>query len=379
MSELDRQLDAQAAKVAQEQAQKAIPVAPVATEDKVDSQQTDGQTAAQEPPVEPVTPEAVAVTTDPETKVEEPKSWDADEIKLDEVKPTSFNFSQLGSALNWGEIKDESDFVKKANELNTKFKEAEAAPLSTIPEDLREVVEIARKSPDAWKDYLSHQVTDFSKVDPMALYENDFYNRNRNNPKFFDEKGKLNEDLLYDELDRIPDDVKYQLGDQQRQAIMYQQHQKQAEIRAKAEAKIAQAETSLAKATNSLPEILPFDNYGIKFEPKHASNLYSGITSSKLTKAHLGPSYDALIAAGVDMTKLTRTLALAEYGEKMIKFKAETAEAKAKKSILETTQNVQLKTPGSAVKVDDPTKKVYTPQEIMAHHLAQQKKKDFFS
>jgi hypothetical protein len=213
----------------------------------------------------------------------------------------------------------------------------------------------------------------------MALYENDFFQRNKNNPKFFDEKGQLNEDLLYDELDRIPDDVKYQLGDQQRQALAYQQHQKQAEIRARAEAKIANAESSLAKATNSLPEILPFDNYGIKFEPKHASNLYSGITSSKLTKAHLGPSYDALIAAGVDMTKLTRTLALAEYGEKMIKFKSETAEAKAKKSILETTQNVQLKTPGKAITVEDPTKKVMTPAEKIAYHMDQQKKKNFFS
>jgi hypothetical protein len=366
MSDLISQIEAHAQKVQEQQ----VPV-----EDKVDSQQIDGQTAVQEPPVEPVTPVAEEVTTVPETEVEEPKSWDADEIK-EEVKP-NFNFSQIGSALNWGEIKDENDFIKKATEFNSKFKELEQAPLATIPDDLRGVVEIAKAGGD-YKDYLANQITDFTKVDPLQLYENDFYQRNRNNPKFF-ENGKLNEDLLYDELDKIPDDVKYALGDQQRQAIIYQQNQKKAEIKAKAEAKIAAAETSLAKATNQLPDLLPFENYGIKFEPKHSSNLYQGVTSSKLTKAHLGTSYDALIQAGVDMNKLTRTMALAEYGEKMIKFKAETAEAKAKKAILETTQNVQLKTPGSAVKVEDQTKKVYSPAEIMAYHMEQKKKKDFFA
>src|SRR5688572_18147530 len=102
------QIDAHAQKIQVEQK------APL--ENKVDSQQIDGQTAVQDPPTISDTPVAEEVIVEPETKVEEPKSWDADVVK-EEVKPT-FNFSQIGSALNWGEIKDENDFIKKATEIN---------------------------------------------------------------------------------------------------------------------------------------------------------------------------------------------------------------------------------------------------------------------
>src|SRR3546814_9881138 len=54
------------------------------------------------------------------------------------------------------------------------------------------------------------------------------------------------------------------------------------------------ADKTLASATKSLGELLPLETYGIKFEPKHSSEIYNGIVTSKLTKKHLGLSYEDL-------------------------------------------------------------------------------------
>lgn len=301
------------------------------------------------------------------------KSWDADEAET--IKPSSpeFNFSELGSALELGEIKTKEEFVAKASELKSKLKALEENPFAGIPEEFREVIEVAKRSDGDWRDYLSDQIVDYSKVDPMQLFEDTFLNNAVKNPKYYTD-GKYDHEKALAALESFQEPVKEYEGMRIAEAKTGLQKQRQLELRARAEAKAAQAEKSLALATKNLGELLPFDNYGIKFEPKHSSEIYQGITTSKLTKKHLGLSYDDLIRSGADMKAVVRSITLAEKGEKMIAYKANNSKVEAKKELLELTQNVQLNTSGSRVSPEDPEKKVLSAAEKIAKWQASHNK-----
>jgi hypothetical protein len=321
---------------------------------------------------EPVKPEAVeAPKEQPEVKEEtvevKSKPWDADETEATkEVETPKFDFSNLGSALGLKDVKGQDEVVAEFSKIKTKLKELEDSPLSGVPEEFREVVEVAKRSGESWKDYLSESIIDYSKIDPQQLFEDDFYKRAINNPRFHTD-GKFNEQLVQDALEAMPDSVRWYNGQQIQQALIHQQAARKQEIRARAEAKRENAEKSLSQATKSLQEILPVERYGIKFEPKHSSQIYEGISNSTLTKKHFGMSFDDLVRSGADMKAVTRTATLAEFGEKMLKFKSQASKVEAKKEILDKTQNAQIKTTGSIVtpqSSDD--KKVVSVEEKMA-------------
>ena len=346
---------------------------------KVDDSQSaspDGDTVVPEPPESQVTPEAVEVTTEQEP---EETPWDADNKTVEETPSKQFDFGKLGGALGWGEVKDESDFLTKAQEHQTRFKELQEKPLSGIPEELREVIEIARTTPEAWKDYARNQTFDYSKVDPIALYAEEFNRDAVKNPQYFDENGKFSDELADQGWKEIPDTLKRMTGLQIQQSLVQQQKSRQVEIRAKAEARLANADNSLVAATQKLAEILPYESYGVKFEPKHASEIYKGITDSSLTKKHLGVSYETLVQQGVDMSRVARTITLAEKADKMVQYSSKTAEARAKKALLDKTQNAQIQRPGNPVAPSAPDKKVMSPADKIAWHLEQAKKNDFFN
>lgn len=295
-------------------------------------------------------------------------AWDADEAPKTEKVSSVFDFNKLGSALELGDIKDESDFVSKVSQLKTKLKEIEDKPLSGIPDEFKEVIEVA-KSGANWKDYLSNQLIDYNKVDPVQLFEDTFLDNAVKNPKYFTD-GKFDEAKAMEALEAIQDPIREFEGRRIAEALSYNQRLKQQEQRAKAEAKLVQAEKSLSTATKNLNELLPFENYGIKFEPKHSSEIYNGIANSKLTKELLGVSYEDLVKSGADMKAVAKTIAAATYAEKMIKFKSQNAKVDAKKELLDKIQNPQINHTGSTVQPESEGKKVLTPTEILAQHYA---------
>lgn len=343
---------------------KAEPVTPVTppAEPPVVPQEPAAQV---EPPKEPETPPSTNVLEVPEVT----KSWDEDVVPEPVVAPT-FDFKQLGSALELGEIKDADEFIGKVKEIRTKAIELETNQLAGIPDEFKEVLKVAKTGERDWKEYLSTTIVDFSKIDPVTLYEDEFSRGARNNPKFFTD-GKFDQNKLDEALDAIPDAVKDSLGRVTQQSLMAEQSRKRQEILTRNAQRLEQAESSLVKASQTLGEILPVDSYGIKFEQKHSSHIQNGIRNSSLTKKHLGVSFDDLVARGADMKAVTRTIGLAEYGEKMLKFKSENSKAVAKKEILASVQNAQITNPGSAPKPEDPAQKKLTYQEKMAQHMAQ--------
>lgn len=324
----------------------------------------------EEPQAEIVeTPEA---TESPEPEKEEVQaSWDDTPEEEVSTPSSQIDYSELGSALELGEIKTKEDFITKASELKSKLKLLEDKPLEGIPEELREVIEVAKTGD--WKEHLASQLIDFSKLDPIEEFERDFITRAQNNPKYFTD-GKFDPQKVEEALETMPEAVRETYGNQLLSAKVDQQRRQREAITAKAQAKRQEAEKTLATATKNLGEILPLETYGIKFEPKHSSEIYNGIVNSKLTKKHMGMSYEDLVRTGADMKAVTRTITLAEKGEKMIAHKASQSKVAAQKDILKKTTNVQLNTPGTNISPEDPEQKVKSPVDKMKEFLAQTRK-----
>lgn len=340
-----------------------------------------------------VQPEAVPQTEEPKVEVEkvepdpepaaEPeksveaiveKGWDDEEET--EVKPSAeINISEWVSDLDLGEIKSKEEFKTKVSELKSKLKEYETAPLAGVPEDFKEVIEVAKTGD--WKDYLASQLIDYSKLGPedaVAEFESDFLNRAQGNPKYFTD-GKFDVQKAEEALDAMPEAVRETYGHQILQAKATNQLRQREAIKAKAEAKRTEADKTLAQATSKLGEILPLESYGIKFEPKHSSEIYNGIVSSKLTKKHLGQTYEDLVRSGADMKAVVRTITLAEKGEKMIAHKSNKSATQTKKEMLNNLQNVQLNTSGTVVQPENPDKKADTPTEKLTKYYESLNKK----
>lgn len=309
----------------------------------------EGNKEVPKPTEEPVKPAAEAAQKEPEKK-EEPKevpptSWDTGETTV--VKPESsiqFDFNKLGSALELGEVKDEKDLITKVSEIRTKLKQTQDAPLQGVPDELRELVEITKKTGD-WKTYLAESIVDYTKVSPNKLYEEQAFTELSKMARFRNADGSPKEQEILDEIATIPEVTRTVEGSRIQRYLIDQQNQRKAVIVNQASQRLLEKEKDLVSATKDLNQLLPFESYGIKFEQKHSNAIFEGVANSKLTKKHLGVSYEDLVRSGADMKAVAKTIASAEYGEQMLKFKSDASLVKAKKEILAKVENAQLTTP----------------------------------
>lgn len=339
---------------------------PTETEAAPEAQKVENTTEEVEQ-TEATTDEKVAnpETETKETEEVEEVNWDEPETKVETTKEEDFSWV---SDLELGEIKSRDEFKTAVKDLKSKLKTLEDKPLEGLPDDFKQMIEVAKTGD--WKDYLASQIIDYTKLDPVEEFERDFIQRNHNNPKYFTE-GKYDHQKLLEAVDALPDSIRELEGSRIIQAQTELAERQRVAIKAKAEAKRNEAEKSLAQSTRQLGELLPLETYGIKFEPRHSSEIYEGIVNSKLTKKHLGMSYDDLVRSGADMKAITRSITLAEKGEKMLAFKAKNSETKAKKDILKTTQNIQLNTSGTNPTPEDPENKVQTAADKVREYKMQ--------
>ncbi len=291
--------------------------------------------------------EGTETTTTTEEVVAPPSSWDSGSSETVIVKtepPVQFDFKSLGSALDFGEVKDEKELIAKVSELKTKLKAQQDAPLLGVPDDFKEVVEVAKKTGD-WKTYLAESIIDYSKVNPIKLYEDQAYAELSKLNRFRNADGSPKDPEIADEIAAVSDVTKTLEGSRIARYMTDQQQLRRSAIVNQAREKLNEKEKELVSATKDLNQLLPFESYGIKFEPKHSNNIYEGVATSRLTKKHLGVSYEDLVRSGADMKSVAKTIAAAEYGEQMLKFKSNASLVKAKKDILAKVENVQLTTP----------------------------------
>jgi hypothetical protein len=317
----------------------------------------------------PQTDETPTAEVEKHEPVEASKSWDDDDTPEVKPEPSKIDYSKLGSALELGEVKDESDFITKASKLKSDLKELQDKPFTGIPEEFREVIEVAKTGD--WKGYLDALNGEFG--DPTSEFEKEWFKQNVGNQKYYTD-GKWDPQKSDDALDAIPEAIKEMQGSQLIQAKKYQLEQKRQQIKAQAVAKLESAEKNLTNATRDLNDLLPFKDHGIKFEPKHSTEIHQGISNSSLTKEYLGVNFEDLVRSGADMKVVAKTIATAKYAQKMLKFKSNASKVEAKKEILAATQNAQIKTPGSTINPSDPEKEIKSSATLMKEFLASQRR-----
>lgn len=305
-------------------------------------------------------------------EVEQPaSSWDEDEAPAADSK--SLNFVKLGQALELDEV-DEDKAVAKVAELKTKLKELEGNPLAGIPEDFKEVLEVAKKTGD-WKKVASEMLNDFSKVHPLDIYDEYIYSEAAKYPQFRNQDGSLNEKAVQEYIESRPEVERMMEGSKIQRQLIQQQEFKKQQLLKSAQEREENASKDLKKAAASLNDILPVQNYGIKFESKHSNEIAQGITNSSLTKKYLGVSYETLVREGADMKEVAATVAMRHYGDKMLKHKSTNAQTSVKRELLNKIQSPSLKSPGIALKTDPPSDdKPKTPVELMKAHMEKQRK-----
>lgn len=305
------------------------------------------------------------VTPEPEKVIEKP--WDADDSEPVAETITPISYEKLGSALKLEGVKSESDIVAKFNEIQTKLQTLEttkAATLEGVPDDLKEVLDLAKNGGD-WKSYMGASSVNWNDYKPAEVFEHEFSKL----PQFTNPDGSFNETAYNDAVDAISEGQKLYEGNRIiQQKINEQQQFKQRQIQV-AQQRKEEKDRELVKATMNLSEMLPFNKFGIKFDAKHSDYLFKGISTGQLLNKHfLNESGD------YDMSKITKTIALAEYGEKMVKFQAEKSKTAAKKEILQQTQNIQLEPPTRSVVPDEGSEKFMSAPEKMKKYLEAQRR-----
>lgn len=315
-----------------------------------------------------VKPEPTVTTPEPEVVNAEQVSWDATPTETPaETTQSPFDFKKLVSDLEFGEITDEAGLKAKVSEMRTKLKQLEENPLSGVPEEFRDVLKVTKAGED-WRSHLAESVVDYTKADPLKLYEEQYLQHALKLQKFRNADNTVNEDALWEEYDKIPEMQKVLEGTRIQQSLVANQQSKKASLLRQAEEKINKSNQDLASSAKNLNELLPFTNYGIKFEPKHSDHIYKGISNSTLTKKHLGVSYEDLVRSGADMKAVTKSIAAAEYSEQMLKYKSSNVAVQTKKELLNKIQNVNLNPTTTTVQPDEVEKKKLSPAEILAAH-----------
>lgn len=301
---------------------------------------------------------------------EGPLSWDEEEeVKPSKTESPKPDYTKLGSALGIDKVDSEDVIVEEVSKLKSKLKEYEEKPLAGVPEEFREVIEVARTGD--WKEFMASQLINYNELDPKIEFENDWLARAAKNPKFFTD-GKFDEQKAEEALTLISDYEKEVRGEQ----IIQFQAQRAAQIREqarqKAQAKLEKADKALSAATKDLNEIWDIKSYGLKpFESKHSIDLYKGIVSSEYTKKYLGGiTYEDLVRSGADMKAIADVIAKAKYADLLIKNKGNTSKVEAKKELLSKMQNPQVKTTSSIPNPNDPEKKVENYVDKFKKHYA---------
>ncbi len=179
-----------------------------------------------------------------------------------QVQP-QFDFSDVAKALGQ-EIKSKEDLIQSVTATKAKVD-----ALSSLPENLAKAIEISQLGGN-YLEYLGVTQVDWSKEDPITLYENSVIN------DLTDTNGAVDYERVDRILDKIDDDEKELRGrNLQRQYSTYQSNQK-AQLENQARAQRQAFEQSVKRSVEGLNEI-----FGFKLSPAHKDELYSDIVKGE--------------------------------------------------------------------------------------------------
>lgn len=239
---------------------------------------------------EDVSPASSPVEPKVEDKpVEEPKvedgnfeDWDADvpiqpSASIEPAEVATSNdviLSELGKALGLEKVTSKEDVIKAASELVEKTK----APLDTnTPAELLKAIELSQKGGN-WHEYLKISTVDYTKADPIELYENYVIDQ------LTDANGQVNEDEVNDILDSMRDSEKRLKGIELQRQLVYEQKRRLAELENEAAAKKERQDAALKSALSSLQDV-----NGFRVKDNHRQEVYKWVTGNMMKDLFYGP------------------------------------------------------------------------------------------
>lgn len=276
---------------------------------------------------------------------------------------------KIGGALEFGDLKDESELIAKVTELKTerdKYKQEVEIPFDGVPEVLKEAVEAAKKGAD-WYSLMGFS-TDYSKLDPVQVFEYEYEMQLK--VRYQKPDGTVDYDKLDADLDAFPEAEKVMRGNDIIRQKTAEQNARKAEIFAQAQQSKQLFESKLAESTKNVSKFFPKERYGVSFEPKHTEYLYSGISSRNLVKKHLG-NIDESVLSKLDTDKLARTIAAAELVGNISEFRYKQGQVEKARELLAKNTNAAIETPAVPARPELTGDKPLTPQERLAKYHEQ--------
>ncbi len=332
-------IDTQATTVVQPTAQPE-PAAPAQTATQAVPVQQPAAPAQASAPATTEIPAAEPPKPTTQIDLEEPKfEWDQPATPPAEVlKPAvTPDFKKISSALKFEtEITSEDDLVARVSE---RFSQLGSA-LDGVPEPLKQAVELAKKGGD-WVAFTDAAALDVSKLDPATIFDRQYERDNAY--RFKNPDGTFDAKSFDDELNSIAHGVKVMNGNQIKHGLIVQQQTRQNQLLAEVARRSEAFQKNLGEAARDLATLLPQEKYGVPIEPGNAAFFYNGINDGSLIRKHLG-DIDPGVLSRLDAKKLMKTLAIAELGEKVSKFRYEKGVVAGKKELLSSTQNAQITT-----------------------------------
>lgn len=220
-------------------------------------------------PVEPADKPTPVEPTAPQVDVDAiVDNWDSgtQPAESSTANQPTVDFSDIAKVLGNAEIKTKEDLVKVVSDYKTKQEELEKR-VNSIPTDLGKAIEIANLGGN-YLEYLGVSQIDWSKEDPVSLYENYVIDRSA------DKDGNVDFDKVNEYLDNIPETEKEIRGKELQAQYMNYQLQTKASIEAAARNERAKFEGELQTALSKTDNIA-----GFKLSQAHKDELFRDISS----------------------------------------------------------------------------------------------------
>lgn len=357
-NELKKATEALKPKVTEEPANQTDQLVEKINQETKEEPKVEAVSTTEEKPKEPEPAEALS---EPEFSFGEPEAK--------EVSQPTDVFKKIGSALEFGELKDESELIAKVNELRTErdnLKKATDVPYEGVPDVLKEAIEAAKKGAD-WQSLMGASI-DYSKVDPIQVFEYEYEMQLKH--RYQTPDGKIDYDKLDADLDSFPEAEKVMRGNDIIRQKVAEQAARKASILAAAERQQNEFNSKLSESTNNASKLFPKERYGVTFEQKHIDYLREGIVSRNLIKKHLG-SIDESTLTRLDADKLARTIAAAEMVGNISEFRYKQGQVDKARELLAKNTNAAIETSAVPARPEVTGDKPLTPQEKLARYQAQ--------
>lgn len=297
-----------------------------------------------EEPVEPVNPSEDApaepqnvdnpedVAPDEPVEPELIDNWDSDSISDPDPKTPVKDevYLELGKAVGLEEIKSKDEFINRVKEWKEGLEKAqkeEKSILESIPEDLVKAVELAKQNGD-YLSYLGVSSVDYSKVDPIDLYEA-YVEDSLANPD-----GTVDYEKVDEYLDSLSDVDKELRGKQLKAQYIETQNAKKAYLQTQAEESRIRKERLVKEAVDKLDVV-----NGFKVSPSHKQELYNDLISDPFKDYRKGDSFD--------YEKMVKDRFIIKYYEKLDRFRQTQIKNGVKREMLNELTNPQVTKPGT--------------------------------